>query len=482
DMIAISHDFASKSSGYIFQTDNEDNLEAMRILENLKTHYNNEKFADTKIIVDEDKNEVIYVHSQILKIQSKYLESALSQSWERKKDNYYIIKKPNATKESMDNVLKFLYFDKPFSSLRAEEFIKTFLLTDEICIDVYLNMLNQYFINNIEKLISDDLKLIFDFIESFKELQKIVVRTIFHKPKLFFSAENFQTITIQYLKLFISNDNLDIKETEILKKVIIWLNGRDLKDLNEYYNILLKYIRFDQITDNGFKILYVNLKEESINSDILKKWIDRQDTTNYKHNFKLLLKENVIKAEQLHSSCNNKDATIVIGKLKNEDSFIGGYNSLNWSTETYKGTEDSFIFTKLLSFLQSKALLSSIYGAVYVKRQKMIDYILDINRLNNLLKNNEINFLSNLFPPANVELDEEVNEYLDNIFSIFKSKETLNAENIFEEVEQEWKLTGDVEKKAKIFYDAIHSTLNDDSLKEQRKQKLVLLKETPSDI
>ncbi|CAG8610656.1 2690_t:CDS:2, partial [Dentiscutata heterogama] len=42
------------------------------------------------------------------------------------------------------------------------------------------------------------------------------------------------------------------------------------------------------------------------------------------------------------------------------------------------------------------------------------DYILDINRLNNLLKNNEIHFLSNLFPPANVELDEEVNEYLDN--------------------------------------------------------------------
>ncbi|RIB13778.1 hypothetical protein C2G38_2040693 [Gigaspora rosea] len=68
------------------------------------------------------------------------------------------------------------------------------------------------------------------------------------------------------------------------------------------------------------------------------------------------------------------------------------------------------------------------------------DYILDINRLKNLLKNNEIHFLSNLFPPAKVELDEEVNEYLDNIFSIFKSKETFNAENIFEEVEQKRKL------------------------------------------
>ncbi|CAG8797070.1 19352_t:CDS:2, partial [Gigaspora margarita] len=58
----------------------------------------------------------------------------------------------------------------------------------------------------------------------------------------------------------------------------------------------------------------------------------------------------------------------------------------------------------------------------------------------NLLKNNEIHFLSNLFPPASVELDEEVNEYLDNIFSIFKSKETFNSENIFEEVEKKRKL------------------------------------------
>ncbi|CAG8734807.1 22987_t:CDS:2, partial [Cetraspora pellucida] len=69
------------------------------------------------------------------------------------------------------------------------------------------------------------------------------------------------------------------------------------------------------------------------------------------------------------------------------------------------------------------------------------EYILDINRLSNLLQKTEIHFLSNLFSPANVELDREVNEYLNNIFSIFKSKETFNAESIFEEVEQKRKLT-----------------------------------------
>ncbi|CAG8521564.1 25956_t:CDS:2 [Dentiscutata erythropus] len=52
------------------------------------------------------------------------------------------------------------------------------------------------------------------------------------------------------------------------------------------------------------------------------------------------------------------------------------------------------------------------------KNNKYADHILDINRLSNLLQKNETQFLRNLFPPANI----------------------LNAENIFKEVEQKWKL------------------------------------------
>ncbi|CAG8824147.1 44777_t:CDS:2, partial [Gigaspora margarita] len=92
---------------------------------------------------------------------------------------------------------------------------------------------------------------------------------------------------------------------------------------------------------------------------------------------------------------------------------------------------------------KQSTIIFNLWSSLHKKTENdrfIKDYILDINRLNNLLKNNEIHFLSNLFPPANVELDEEINECLDNIFSIFKSKEALNAENIFEEVEQKRKL------------------------------------------
>ncbi|CAG8723659.1 5088_t:CDS:2, partial [Racocetra fulgida] len=57
------------------------------------------------------------------------------------------------------------------------------------------------------------------------------------------------------------------------------------------------------------------------------------------------------------------------------------------------------------------------------KNKKYPDYILDINRLSNSLQKNETHFLRNLFPPVNIEVDEEVNRYLDNIFSIFKGEE-----------------------------------------------------------
>ncbi|CAG8508996.1 1475_t:CDS:2 [Racocetra fulgida] len=54
--------------------------------------------------------------------------------------------------------------------------------------------------------------------------------------------------------------------------------------------------------------------------------------------------------------------------------------------------------------------------------------------INNLLQKNETHFLRNLFPPANVEVDEEINGYLDNIISIFKDEEKSK------EVEQKQKL------------------------------------------
>ncbi|RIB00581.1 hypothetical protein C2G38_2051537 [Gigaspora rosea] len=103
---------------------------------------------------------------------------------------------------------------------------------------------------------------------------------------------------------------------------------------------------------------------------------------------------------------------------------------------------DYFSVTVVIPSKQS-TIIFNLWSSLRKKKENdrfIKDYILDINRLNNLLKNNEIHFLSNLFPLANVELDEEVNEYLDNIFSIFKSKETLNAENIFKEVELKRKL------------------------------------------
>ncbi|KAF0480822.1 kelch-like protein 17 [Gigaspora margarita] len=272
----------------------------MDLLRKIKAIYNKNELADTKIIVGD--GEQFYAHSLILMLQSEYFNKTLKKSWAKKVENFYIITKPNTTKVSMDNVLQYLYSQKPYNSQGAKEFIDTFSLADEMCIQEYLTLLRQYFGTNIEILLSKDLLLILDFIDIYNNMKDTVVKTIFNNPKLIYSSDKFQNLPIQYLKMLISDNNLNINEIQIFKKVILWSNH------NKNWE-MLNYVCFDQITDKDFDEL-----------------------------------RNVIKAEQLHSYCNNKGATIVIGKSKNEDDFIGGYNPLNWSTEAYKGTEDSFIF------------------------------------------------------------------------------------------------------------------------------------------
>ncbi|CAG8624453.1 15152_t:CDS:2 [Dentiscutata erythropus] len=316
----------------------------MEILQNIKTHYDNRTLVDTKIIVDEnDSCKEIYVHSQILMIQSKYFSNALSKKWAHKENDYYIIRKPNATKESMDNILKYLYCGEQYISQGVKEFINTILLADEM-------------------------------------------------------SKNFQNIPIKHLKLIISQDNLNITELQILYKVILWLEN---KDWDEYSNII-NCIRFDQITDDDFIDLRMKVRKNQISESIFKKvsdnytksktklnficysninidsniickeqlmklmqWIDREETTNCRYKFNLLLREITNKAKEFYSFCDNKGATIVIGK-RGKNSFIGGYNPLSWSSNyTYKSTKDSFIFSKDNKDIRLGRIISDFAYAIY---------------------------------------------------------------------------------------------------------------------
>ncbi|KAF0508960.1 btb/poz domain-containing protein 19-like [Gigaspora margarita] len=111
-------------------------------------------------------------------------------------------------------------------------------------------------------------------------------------------------------------------------------------------------------------------------------WIDREETTNYRYKFNLLLRKNLqrdkkFQAKQFYSNCDNKGATIVIGRLKNKDSFIGGYNPLDWKInyysyfnshlhvrELYKPTKYSFIFSskdKSMILGRVKSFRNAIY-------------------------------------------------------------------------------------------------------------------------
>src|SRR5581483_8389386 len=93
------------------------------------------------------------------------------------------------------------------------------------------------------------------------------------------------------------------------------------------------------------------IKSEHIS--IFSSWIDKKDSSHYNkknisYKFNLLYRasRDGNTAAAFHQKCNNKGATVVVAKVKNSEKIIGGYNPLFWdSSNTYKSTNDSFIFS-----------------------------------------------------------------------------------------------------------------------------------------
>ncbi|CAG8796224.1 40177_t:CDS:1, partial [Gigaspora margarita] len=141
-----------------------------KLLNYLNSSYKNEKFSDTKIVVGkEGKIETIYANSFILKIRSKYFQSAFSKGWSRKVDEYFVIKKPNATPNSMIIIIGFLYGVDFNTSYDMRALLDTFSLVDEMGTMVLRDGLKSYFIENIKTIISLEFIKIFILYDDLKE-------------------------------------------------------------------------------------------------------------------------------------------------------------------------------------------------------------------------------------------------------------------------------------------------------------------------
>ncbi|RIB22551.1 hypothetical protein C2G38_2173710 [Gigaspora rosea] len=249
--------------------------------------------------------------------------------------------------------------------------------------------------------------------ENFNALQQFCTGILAKHPSMIFNSDDFKTLQenafIALLKqddfktlqenafiALLKRDDLQMEESEIWDKVILWGKARtpdlpsnleewtdeNFKSLKATLQHCLPHIRYFQIpSEDVLKKIkpYHNILEKNVWDDILAKylapnvpiasiilspqhiaeissWIDRRskiyNTTEIPYEFKLLLRgsRDGFTGEVFHRLCDNIPGTVVVLKIDSTNEILGGYNPLIWKILNgedveFATTADSFIFS-----------------------------------------------------------------------------------------------------------------------------------------
>ncbi|RGB26129.1 hypothetical protein C1646_770820 [Rhizophagus diaphanus] len=247
--------------------------------------------------------------------------------------------------------------------------------------------------------------------ESCKQLQDYCLESIFEDPELFFDSPEFLSLEKNILLGLFKRDDLLIDEIVLWNYLIRWgiaqtseLRGKNITDLNKWneenflnlknaLNPFILHIRFFDISSKDFhskiwpykevlpEMLFeeivsfhlANIKPEKnivpprhgriyVDSMIIKpihaavfiNWIQKKEANERipkdKYNFNLIYRgsRDGFDINTMRNKCNGQGATILVIKIKENGTVIGGYNPFNWNYrpyyyDTYYGSyEDSY--------------------------------------------------------------------------------------------------------------------------------------------
>ncbi|RIB27665.1 hypothetical protein C2G38_2159950 [Gigaspora rosea] len=217
--------------------------------------------------------------------------------------------------------------------------------------------------------------------ELVKHLQSQLINDNASWLRIILNSDDFTTLQENALISFLKIDNLQMEESEIWDKVILWGKAKIpnlLPNLNEwtdenfkslkitvqhclphirYFQIpgkdVLKKIKpYRQILENTSIITPSSSIVTLLNAAEISSWIDRcstiYDITEIPYEFKLLFRggRDRFSGKEFHKLCDNIPGTVVIVKINSTDEILGGYNPLVWKFGGgYGTTTDSFIFS-----------------------------------------------------------------------------------------------------------------------------------------
>ncbi|CAG8464988.1 1267_t:CDS:2 [Dentiscutata heterogama] len=308
------------------------------LAEDFEKLYETKEHYDTIIMVGEEPNiEKIYAHSIVLYTRSLYFRRALSDKWAERKDGYLILSKPNIIALVFKIILKFLYCGiVDLENEEIEIILKLLVAADELLVQKLIDYVQEFLIENNSKF-------------------------MIQSP-----------IEMLYFIVYNSQFN-ELKEA--------YTDSEDIDQLGETLRKLIKFVRFYQVDRKDFipKVwAYKHLLPENLIEDILRCYLNPDARPLYhtfpirrgnfkidtklmdeeialalaklmgsRHYFNLLYRSNLHghSSQIFHERCDNKGATIVVAKILNSNTLIGGYNPLDWNGDNvWKQTNDSFLF------------------------------------------------------------------------------------------------------------------------------------------
>ncbi|GBC10232.1 hypothetical protein RclHR1_09460005 [Rhizophagus clarus] len=393
-------------------------------LSNLFKDTNN---CDVKILVGNEPNiKEFKAHSLILSLRSIYFKRAFSAQCAKKDDGFFISNQPNISPTVFDILINYIYSGTLSVDNNEVSFVDILIASDELRL---LEIQQQLKIRLLEK--ESAWKLPKDFIslyrfsqdDRFTNLYEVAIRLVCRNAHFIFNSKEFLKIKEEHLIQLLERDDLNLEEIEIWDYLIKWgIENTDsildknstnwtLMDFNELEKTLhncIPYIRFSQMSPEGFNVLRKRFKSilpEDLIDDVLEYfsdpntkptlknlpprvstypldsriinaqdattiagWIDKKKEIPYRlrnmpFEFKLIYRASRegFGIKKFHECCDNKGPTVVIIKVRNSGEIIGGYNPLDWRSINNHSctycvnqkckTSDSFIFS--LSSLSS---------------------------------------------------------------------------------------------------------------------------------
>ncbi|CAG8446821.1 5460_t:CDS:2 [Funneliformis mosseae] len=225
------------------------------------------------INVGEEPNVKRYhVHSNILRVRSKYFSKAVSADWVKKKDGIILYEKPNIESDVFDIILSYIYggrinFTDDTSSWKIFDCLKA---ADELCLEEFLEYTQDYLLENRKEWLKDNLSIMYQDTfppSSLTKIQGYCINQIRKYPFMLFNSKEFVDIHEECLRVLVQDDYLEINELELFEKLIEWgvartrdLNQTDNQTINEKnfdllsstLDKLIKHIRFHNMDSEGF--------------------------------------------------------------------------------------------------------------------------------------------------------------------------------------------------------------------------------------